>query len=73
MVTGVAGHHGACVMLNVDLEHITGRGHVTTLHRDMAARIASGASTVHNPANSSPAESVSEDTFFVLHRLPSAI
>lgn len=56
-VTGAAGHHGVCAVLNVGLEHKPEQDPVTIHHHDMVANNAPVARKIHKLANRSHAES----------------
>ena len=69
MVTGVAGHHGVCVTLNVDLDSRPEPGHVTTPRQGMEAKHASEVQTARKCANRSLVELVGNHTLRRKHHL----
>lgn len=69
-VTGAAGHHGVCAVLNVGLEHKPEQDPVTIHHHDMVANNAPVARKIHKLANRSHAESVSRSMIGRVERTP---
>lgn len=69
-VTGAAGHHGVCAVLNVGLEHKPEQDPVTIHHHDMVANNAPVARKIHKLANRSHAESVSRSMIGKVERTP---